>query len=386
MKLLLATEVYPPRAGGAGWSTRALALGLREAGHSVTIVTTSVGPTDLDGLTIERLKVLKHRRFSVPRAIAARLHELEWDVGHAQHSLSALGCLNGDRAGRVAVTIRDHWPVCFWSTRISRGSVCPECGLLPMTRCVTGHVPAQAPLSFGAIPYMKLDLGQKRRALERSGANLAVSEAVAKELRATGIPRVEVIPNIVDAEEARLASLEGTLPLPDRYLLFVGKLEENKGARLLIPAIARAGTGLPLVVLGEGTLQHELHLAAARHGVELVMRGWASREDVLMAMSQATALVFPSLWPEPLSRVLLEGIAVGTPIAAMRTGGTPEILTHEEDGLLCADTDELGDAVARLADDDRLRHRLADGARQRARAFAPDVLVPRYEAVYKRLL
>jgi glycosyltransferase involved in cell wall biosynthesis len=70
----------------------------------------------------------------------------------------------------------------------------------------------------------------------------------------------------------------------------------------------------------------------------------------------------------------------------MRTGGTPEILTHEEDGLLCADTDELGDALARLADDDSLRQRLADGALERARAFAPDVLVPRYEAVYKRLL
>ena len=386
MKLVLATEVYPPRAGGAGWSTRALALGLREAGHSVTIITTSLGPDDLDGLQIERLKARKHRRFNVPRAIAARLHELEWDVGHAQHSLAALGCLSGDRASHIAVTIRDHWPVCFWSTRISRGSVCPECGLLPMTRCVTGHVPADAPLSFGAIPYMKLDLREKRRALERSGANLAVSEAVAQELRATGIPRVEVIPNIVDAEEARVASREGTLPLPDRYLLFVGKLEENKGARLLIPAIARAGTGLPLVVLGEGTLQHDLHLEAARHDVELLLRGWASREDVLKAMSRATALVFPSLWPEPLSRVLLEAIAVGTPIAAMRTGGTPEILTHEEDGLLCADTDELGDALARLADDDSLKQRLADGALERARAFAPDVLVPRYEAVYKRLL
>lgn len=386
MKLVLATEVYPPRAGGAGWSTRALALGLREAGHSVTIITTSLGPDDLDGLQIERLKARKHRRFNVPRAIAARLHELEWDVGHAQHSLAALGCLGGDRASRIAVTIRDHWPVCFWSTRISRGSVCPECGLLPMTRCVTGHVPADAPLSFGAIPYMKLDLREKRRALERSGANLAVSEAVAQELRATGIPRVEVIPNIIDAEEARVASREGTLPLPDRYLLFVGKLEENKGARLLIPAIARAGTGLPLVVLGEGTLQHDLHLEAARHDVELLLRGWASREDVLKAMSHATALVFPSLWPEPLSRVLLEAVAVGTPIAAMRTGGTPEILTHEEDGLLCADTDELGDALARLADDDSLRRRLADGALERARAFAPDVLVPRYEAVYKRLL
>ena len=44
MKIALTTEVYPPRAGGAGWSTRALALGLRSAGHDVTVITTSPGP------------------------------------------------------------------------------------------------------------------------------------------------------------------------------------------------------------------------------------------------------------------------------------------------------------------------------------------------------
>ena len=36
MKIALATEVFPPRAGGAGWSTRALALALKDAGHDVT--------------------------------------------------------------------------------------------------------------------------------------------------------------------------------------------------------------------------------------------------------------------------------------------------------------------------------------------------------------
>ena len=55
VRVVLATEVYPPRAGGAGWSTRALALGLREAGHDVTVLTTSPGPEDLDGLRVRRL-------------------------------------------------------------------------------------------------------------------------------------------------------------------------------------------------------------------------------------------------------------------------------------------------------------------------------------------
>jgi len=282
--------------------------------------------------------------------------------------------------------VRDHWPVCFWSTRISRGALCPGCGVRPMARCVEGHVRAPAPLSWGAIPYMQGDLALKRAALRRAGANLAVSRAIAEELGAADIPRVEVIPNVVDPVEARaVAAAPCSFPLPERYLLFIGKLEENKGARLLVPAVAAARTGLPLVVLGEGSLSHALKFEATAAGVTLLLRGWAEREDVLRALAGATALVFPSLWPEPLSRVVLEALALGTPVAAMDTGGTREILGGTEAGLLVSDVKALADAVARIASDATLRERMREAARTRAEAFSPPALIPRYEAVYRRL-
>ena len=385
MKIALTTEVYPPRAGGAGWSTRALALALRAAGHDVTVITTSPGPEDLDGLRVTRLHVGGRKRFAVPRAFARALDAASWDVVHAQHSLSALGALRGRRAAKVAVTIRDHWPVCFWSTRISRGQLCAGCGVLPMTRCVTGRV-KPGPLSWAAIPYMTMDLRRKRQALRRAGARLAVSEAIAAELRAADLGLIEVISNVVDPEEVREIASEGpSFPLPEQFLLFVGKLEENKGARALVPAVAASRTGLPLVVLGEGSLSHALKFEAASAGVPVILRGWAHREDVLRAMARATAIVFPSLWPEPLSRVLLEALALGTPVAAMATGGTREILVDGESGLVVSDAAGLGGAVARLVGDRALRSRIVEGARERSRAFAPETLVPRYEAVYRRL-
>jgi glycosyltransferase involved in cell wall biosynthesis len=386
VRIALTTEVYPPRAGGAGWSTRALALALRAAGHDVTVITTSPGPEDLDGLRIRRLQVRGRKRWNAPAAFAGALRLAPWDVVHAQHSLSALGSLRGPFASKVAVTIRDHWPVCFWSTRISRGSLCPGCGVLPMMRCVKGHVRAPAPLSWAAVPYMQIDLFQKRAALSAAGARLAVSEAVAAELRAADVGPVEVIPNVVNADEVRaLAAPAPSFPLPERFLLFVGKLEENKGARALVPAVAAAKTGLPLVVLGEGSLAHALKFEAAADSVPLILRGWAHRDDVLRAMARASAVVFPSLWPEPLSRVLLEALALGTPVAAMATGGTREILTDGESGLLVSDVAGLADAVARIVGNAILHRRLEEGARERARAFSPETLLPRYEAVYRRL-
>jgi glycosyltransferase involved in cell wall biosynthesis len=103
-------------------------------------------------------------------------------------------------------------------------------------------------------------------------------------------------------------------------------------------------------------------------------------------MARATAVVFPSLWPEPLSRVLLEALALGIPVAAMDTGGTREILSTPESGLLVEGVGDLGPALARLVGDTALRSRLAEGARERARAFSPEALVPRYVEVYRRLL
>jgi glycosyltransferase involved in cell wall biosynthesis len=387
MRIALVSEVYPPRAGGAGWSTRALALALRAAGHDVRVVTTSAGPEDLDGLSIERLHVAGRKRFAAARAFARAVRSLAGDtVIHAQHSLAALGSLAAGRDPHVAVTVRDHWPVCFWSTRLSHDQPCPACGIGPMTRCLAGRVRAPAPASWAAIPYMRWDLGVKRAALRRAGAVIAVSEAIAAEVRSAGRSVVEVIANIVDPLELEAAGKVPTVfPLPERFLLFVGKLATNKGAHLLVPAVAAARTGLPLVVLGEGPLARSMKHDALAAGVPLILRGWVHRQDVLSVLARATALVFPSVWAEPLSRVLLEALALGTPIAAMATGGTREIVTDGENGLLADDLDHLARAVARLGEDEALRRRLSQGARGRAREFSPEALVPRYEAVYRSL-
>lgn len=388
MKITLVTEVFPPRAGGAGWSTRALALALKDADHEVTVVTTAPGPSSERTVPVIRLtgSTGPFKRGRMIEIFRAALVEpaAHADVVHAQHSLSALGALAVHTRPRIVVTVRDHWPVCFWSTRVSQGKLCPHCSTLGMWRCLDGRLPAlSAP---AAIPYMKWDLSDKKRSLRGADAIIAVSESIAQELRSESIPNVQVIPNIVDAAEvAEIASQTPTIALPDRFVLFVGKLETNKGARDLIPAMVRSRSRLPLVVLGSGSEERAIREEAARHSIEVQAPGWADRDDVLRAMKRAEALIFPSTWPEPLSRVLLEALALKTPIAAMDTGGTSELIENEISGLLAGSVEELGDALGRIVHDSAVRSRLAEGAGQRSRAFSPEALIPRYEALYRGL-
>jgi glycosyltransferase involved in cell wall biosynthesis len=115
--------------------------------------------------------------------------------------------------------------------------------------------------------------------------------------------------------------------------------------------------------------------------------GWLDRPRVLAWLAHASLLVFPSYGPESLSRVLLEAAAIGVPIAAMKTGGTGDIIEHGVSGLLSSTPDELGDHVARLASDRALAEGLAGRARQHVDAhFDTARVVARYEVLYQDLV
>jgi glycosyltransferase involved in cell wall biosynthesis len=72
-------------------------------------------------------------------------------------------------------------------------------------------------------------------------------------------------------------------------------------------------------------------------------------------------LLIPSVWPEPFSRMVLEGMAAGLAVIATPTGGTTEVVRDGENGLLFApgDSDALARQIARLGDEPELRQRLA---------------------------
>jgi glycosyltransferase involved in cell wall biosynthesis len=116
------------------------------------------------------------------------------------------------------------------------------------------------------------------------------------------------------------------------------------------------------------------------------LTGWLARDEALAWLARASLLVFPSYGPESLSRVLLESAALGVPIAAMNTGGTIDIVRHEQTGLLSSTPDQLGDHVARLVSDRALAARLADQARAHVEQhFDAAAVVARIELLYTTL-
>ena len=414
MRILLATDAFPPVCGGSGWSTYELARGLRARGHDVTVAQVQGGaPADhgrsYDGFRVRTIAAaappvpfvrnyVRNERLwtRAARELRAIASGAGADLLHAQHVLTSPAAVEAGATLGIPVvcTVRDYWPVCYWGTLIhdpgSRG-LCPACSASMMTRCVRPRAGAAWPLALPFVPYMRRNLERKQRALSQAGAIVAVSTAIARDLRVrSGMlahARIEVIPNPVDVASIRHAAQAAAPPIKGPYAIFVGKLEQNKGVDDLLPAVERAALPWPLVVVGDGTRRSALEAEARRHNRDARFLGWLDRPRVMAWLAHASLLVFPSYGPESLSRVLLESAALSVPIAAMRTGGTGDIVEHEVSGLLSATPEELGDHVARLVADRELAEGLARRAREHVEAqFETARVAARIEALYGDLV
>ena len=141
--VLLVTDAFPPVSGGSGWSTYELARGLRAHGDRVTVVRPRPGhagrpprrrATPYDGFDVHELggpspPMPFVRNYFKNERLARRLTPVRprsssasgrIDIVHGQHLLSTPGAIAGAHAAGVPVvaTIRDYWPVCYWSDLI----------------------------------------------------------------------------------------------------------------------------------------------------------------------------------------------------------------------------------------------------------------------------
>lgn len=413
-RVLLVTDAFPPVCGGSGWSTLELACGLRARGHDVVVArprpghagTTTVAYDGFEvieyGFGTTRLPVvrnyLQNERLwaGLAHRLAALVTSRAIDVLHAQHLLSAPAAVRAARrTGRPAVcTVRDYWPVCYWGTLIydpEAPDLCPACTARQMCRCLRPRAGRAWLASLPAIPYMRGNLHRKQTALAGADAVVAVSRAIARDLADRGPAlagsRIEVVPNPVNLGNVEAAARNTRPPLPGHYAVFVGKLELNKGVQYLLPAIEAADLAWPVMVVGDGTQRGRLEADARRMRRDVRFTGWLPRDQALAYLAHASILVFPSYGPESLSRVLLEAAALRVPIAAMDTGGTSDIVTHERTGLLVSAPADLGVAVRRLAGDPALARSLADAARDLvARSFDTPHVAARIEAIYASLI
>jgi glycosyltransferase involved in cell wall biosynthesis len=164
-----------------------------------------------------------------------------------------------------------------------------------------------------------------------------------------------VIPNYVDTRRFLNHRAETR-----RGILAVGRLTEQKCFDKLITALA--GMEQELVIVGEGELRDPLGQLAESNGVEVVFKGVLLQEKLAELMGEKKIFVLPSEY-EGSPKVLLEAMASGMAVVCTDLPETREIVTHREDGILCANgPEELRAVLEELLGDEELCNNLGKGA------------------------
>ena len=190
----------------------------------------------------------------------------------------------------------------------------------------------------------------ERTAYEQASGIIAVSDGMRKDiLRAypqIDPSKVSVVHNGIDldafqaADNPDLVRANGVDP-EQRSVLFVGRITMQKGLPYLLKAAAQLPSDVQLVLCAGAPDTPEIlqevtelvnQLRKTRNNVIWVEKH-LSREELIAMLSVATVFACPSIY-EPLGIVNLEAMACGTPVVATATGGIPEVVVHQETGLL----------------------------------------------------
>jgi len=233
-----------------------------------------------------------------------------------------------------------------------------------------------------------------RRRLHKLDGKIAVSKA-AMEFASKHVPGYyNIIPNGIDLE---LFSPDVS-PINEfcdgkLNILFVGRLEKQKGVNYLIKAYRRVKQEVPnsrLIIVGPGTrLRNKYEKEVLRGGLkDVIFVGGKPQSELPQYYKTADVFCAPATGLESFGIVLLEAMAVGKPIVATNIDGYNSVLTHDVEGLLVPPKNEemLARALVSLLTNESLRQEMAARARLKAKEYSWEHIAQRILDYYVRIL
>ncbi|HYW01026.1 MAG TPA: glycosyltransferase family 4 protein [Candidatus Acidoferrum sp.] len=347
---------FPPKVGGGGAYIHNLSKELIKRGHQVVVITRGSWKglkTDrLDGIEVYRvpyihvypLLVITHKIFQ-NRIFNALRSNSDFDLLHFHQSFSPP--INTT----LPIIVTQH-------TSVGPGS-------FELQNFYAGkRIPG--PLFSLMRSYVK---GAEGRMLERADCITTVSKAMANELHnlhGTDPRAIKVLGNGVDTE----AFVPGNGKPNEKIILYTGRLAYHKGVFDLVKAARHVLDEHPevsFVLTGRGPIEQELRTMVTNMSMTNNFRfaGFVERTRLIELYQNATVYVFPSYY-EGLPTTILEAMACETPVVATAIDGIREVIIDGKNGFTVPvkNPEAIASVIVRLLDDEELRKRIGQAARQ----------------------
>lgn len=409
MRILIVSNYYPPfEIGGWGQLTYDVTQLLRARGHTTHVLASSYRQDELvqpesgvsrdlhlespDHVHYRPIYTWQHRRHeaenrqTIERLAASFAPDIVyvngmWNLPHnVAHTLERL-C-----PGRVIYYMASYWPAemdahtAYWTDPTANPWLrWPKKAVGQFVRRFWLTVAPRNQLDFRLV--------------------LCVSDYMRRNIVAqAGIPegQTRVVYNGIDPQAFPMRSLNTMSP--ETRLLYAGRLSPDKGVHIIVQALAHLKQKQPdapicLSIVGAGSPEYEAHLqqlVAQENVVDWVQfKPRVPREEMAHVLAAHDVLIFSSIWPEPLARMVQEAMACGLIVIGTTTGGTPEILHDGHNGLTypAEDAAALAQKIEEIANDAELRRRLAVAARQTVeKQFTMDRMIDELEMYFEQIV
>ncbi len=225
---------------------------------------------------------------------------------------------------------------------------------------------------------------------------ITISNFLQPEAKGRGAKRTVTIYNGIDP--ARFSGLE---LLENIYLELgiepgtplvgtIGRLHPVKGHNFFLEAaqlVSLTHPGAKFLVVGSGPLEQELRQKAAELNIADKVLFTGYYPEIQRVLKILDVLCLPSI-SEGMGLVLLEAMFFGKPVVASSVGGVPELVRHEENGLLVPPGDPIlmAASISRLLDDKALAARLGANGQRRFKDFSLDRMLERTQKLYQEIL
>jgi len=167
------------------------------------------------------------------------------------------------------------------------------------------------------------------------------------------------------------------------YLLFLGRIQDIKGAREAIDVALK--TGERIIIAGNVPVEHQNYFQEKVQPLiddkQVIYVGPVNDEAKRTLLRNAKAFLFPIKWEEPFGIVLAESLACGAPVLAFNRGSVPEVIADGCNGFVCDTVEGMADKVRQIHQIDRISCRASASER-----FSAEVIARQYLSLFKRTL
>ncbi len=330
--------------------------------------------------------------FEAKKNISALIEAEKPDVVHINlvHRHITLSIVRAIKKYNIPIvyTVHDLNAVCPNHEMLSNGKVCEACLHGKYTpcikqKCVKGSAAKSALAAMEAINYKRMNI------YDDIDLYITPSYFYKKKLEESGIIKNEII------------HMKNFLPLdtiyssdnPDKgYLLYFGRISEEKGIITLLKAIKTSDSDVPLYILGTGPIEAEVEKFIAENNLEnkVKMFGFKSGDELKKFVAEAKCIILPSEWYENGPYAIMEAMSQGKPVIVSEYGGLPEIVDNGKTGFICKpfDSDDLHNCINKvcaLSEDEY--NAMSRAAVEKAKAeFNPDAYAEKLLKLYEKLI